>query len=299
MILFFIFSLLPFLHADVEDHLRPVLHTPVECPKGIDYLYLINLDERPEKLRKTLEVLAPHHIVPCRFAAINGWKLPLDVINDLGVCYAAWMMNDRWGTFYPMGGGGAHHEIVSIPGRTYFGHCLAPGSMGCTLSHLSILQDALDLGYETIWVMEDDIEILQDPHLIAERIAELDAAVGKNGWDVLFTDRDTKNQRGDYVPCDSYAWRPNYIPADPYRFAEKKEVSPNLLKIGARYGSYSMILRRSGMRKIFSYLICNRIFLPYDMEYTQPNNIRLFCVKEDIVSTQPQAPSDNGAPNYQ
>lgn len=30
------------------------------------------------------------------------------------------------------------------------------------LSHLSVLKDALDSGYETIWVMEDDIHIIQD-----------------------------------------------------------------------------------------------------------------------------------------
>ncbi|MFI5334690.1 MAG: hypothetical protein ACHQT8_05960 [Chlamydiales bacterium] len=31
------------------------------------------------------------------------------------------------------------------------------------LSHLSILQDAFDSGYETIWVMEDDIEVVRNP----------------------------------------------------------------------------------------------------------------------------------------
>ena len=145
----------------------------------------------------------------------------------------------------------------------------------------------------------DDIEVIQDPHLLSDLIDELDDLVGKNGWDVLFTDLDTKNREGNYVPCSSYAWRPNYTPSNPQRFSEKTDLSPTLRQVGARYGSYSMILRRSGIKKILNFLKCYQLFLPYDMEYTQPPNIRLFTVKGDVVSTIPQAPSDNGAPNYQ
>ena len=52
-------------------------------------------------------------------------------------------------------------------------------------------------------------------------IAELDQLVGKDGWDVLFTDPDTKNTEGIHVPCHSYAWRPNYKPLDGGVFAQK------------------------------------------------------------------------------
>lgn len=267
--------------------------------ENIDFIYLINLDERPEKLALSLEKLAPYGISPCRFAAINGWNLSLQQIDDLGVRYEAWMPSDHWGTFYALDADKMPgHEIVSIPGKTYYCHCMPLGSIGCILSHLSILQDALDCGYQTIWVIEDDIEIAQNPHLLSERVRELDEAVGRDGWDVLFTDQDTKNIDGWYIPCSSFAWRPNYAPPNPHRFAEKKEVGTHFKQIGARYGSYSMILRRSGIKKILNFFKCYQIFLPYDMEYTQPANIRLFAVKEDIVSTQPRAPSDNGAPNY-
>jgi len=298
--LLFIFCGFSLLFADLEDHLKPVVNkSEISQMRNIDFIYLINLDERPEKLRTVLEVLTPFNIAPHRFPAVNGWKLSLEAVNDLGVHYESWMTTDRMATFYPLGGDKKpQHEPLTILGRTYFGHCLALGSIGCVLSHVSVLQDALDAGYETIWVIEDDIEIFQNPHLLSDLVEELDAAVGKDGWDVLFTDRDTKNTEGRYVPCSSYAWRPNYTPKGIQRFAEKKEVSASILQIGARYGSYSMILRRSGMKKIVDFLNCYSVFLPYDMEYTQPANIRLFCTKEDIVSTQPRAPSDNGNPNY-
>jgi GR25 family glycosyltransferase involved in LPS biosynthesis len=297
VLLFTVFSPLA---ADVTDYLKPIKDKNGEHKiKNVDFIYLINLDERPEKFDSCKNQLAPFGIEPYRFSAVNGWKLTLEEINNLGVHFETWMMGNHLGTCYPIDiGKQPLHEIVSTPGRTYFCHCMSRGSIGIVLSHMSILQDALDSGYETIWVLEDDIEIIKNPHLISERIEELDALVGKDGWDILFTDFDTKGQNGQYVPCSSYAWRPNFIPVNPQRFAEQKIVGEQFRQIGARYGAYSMILKRSGIKKILNFLKCYQIFLPYDMEYTLPTGIRIFTVLEDIVSTQPKALSDNAAPNF-
>jgi GR25 family glycosyltransferase involved in LPS biosynthesis len=296
--LFLLFSSL--MYGDVESHLFPAVNKTEDAKmKNVDYIYMINLDERPEKFEETVETLAPYGIKPYRFSAVNGWNLSLDVVNDLGVRYEDWMGTGWWGTYYPTSGEKiSQHEPIGQIDRVYFQHCLALGSIGCILSHLSVLQDAYDSGYETIWVMEDDIEIIQDPHLISERIDELDELVGKKGWDVLFTDRDTKNRAGEYVPTIYYAWRPNFNPIDPGKFSQQRKISENLRLLGARYGSYSMILRREGIRKILSYFKCHNLFTPYDLDYTQPNGIRLFTVLDDIVSTKPQAASDNGQPAY-
>lgn len=300
MLKLFLLLFLPLYGGDVRDYLQPAPRSSASSQmRNIDFIYLINLDERPEKLALSLQKLAPYHITPCRFPAINGWNLPLDALNHLGVQCESWMSNGHFATYY----GGAEgktplHELFGIPGRTYFCHCMPLGAIGCVLSHLSVLQAAFDAGYQTIWVIEDDIEVVQNPHLLSDLIDELDEAVGLDGWDVLFTDPDTKNTDGIHVPCTSYAWRPNYTPPNPHHFAEKKEVGAHFRQIGARYGSYSMILRRSGIKKILNFIKCYQLFLPYDMEYTQPANIRLFALKEDLVSTLPRAPSDNGAPNY-
>src|ERR1700744_788748 len=103
------------------------------------------------------------------------------------------------GTPYLLGENGEpqHEEPMQVYGRTYFCHCLSRGAIGIVMSHLSILQDAYDSGYETIWVMEDDIEFIRNPLVISDLIDKLDTIVGKSGWDILFTDRDTKSQQGD------------------------------------------------------------------------------------------------------
>ncbi len=302
MIRLFLLLLVFPLYADLSEHFKPAGEkSGAHGMKNIDLIYMINLDQRPEKFESSIKQLAPYGIFPFRFSAVNGWELSLETINDVGVKFEFWMTDNIKGTHYPMEGSKEpEHEIVQLlPGKIYFCHCMSRGAIGIALSHLSILQDAYDSGYETIWVMEDDIEIIRDPHVLSDLVERLDSIVGKEGWDVLFTDRDTKNSFGIYVPNTEYAKRPNYQPSNPGLSAERVDISPDFRKIGARFGAYSMIVRRSGMKKILNFFKNYNIFLPYDIDFTFPSGIRFFTVSHDVVSTQIKAPSDNGAPNYE
>ena len=287
------------LFAKLEDHFKPALNkSGVHKIKNIDFIYTINLDARPEKFQKCLDQLLPYGIEPYRFSAVNGWELTLDDINDVCLTYEPWMNGSMFGTSYlPENDGMPSHELVSVPGKKYFCHCMSRGAVGIVLSHLSILQDAYNSGYETVWIMEDDIQLIQNPHNLSGLIKKLDQAVGKGKWDILFTDQDTKNQNGEYVPCKGYALRPNFTPKNPSRFSERNSVGI-FTKTGARYGAYSMIIRRSGMSKILNFFKKHQVFLPYDMDFYLPNDIQIYAVQEDVVSTEPTALSDNGGPNY-
>lgn len=289
-----------FVSGSVQDYFKiPEKKEGNHSMRNIDFIYTLNLDQRPEKFAKCTEQLNPYGIYPFRFSAVNGWELSLETINNVGLVYETSMDNSGWGTSYlPDGDGKPFHDIVHIPGRTYFCHCMGKGTIGIVLSHLSILQDAVDSGYQTIWVMEDDIQVIQNPHMISDLIDKLDALVDSK-WDILFTDQDTKDKNGNYVSCYSYAWRPNFVPENPLRFTKREDVSPEFRKISARYGAYSMIVRRSGMKKILKFIKEHKIFLPYDMDFYLPPKIKIYTVREDVVSTLPNALSDNGAPNYQ
>ena len=230
--------------------------------KNVDFIYMINLDRRPEKLKQSFDQLALYNIVPFRFSAVNGKDKPLKEIAELGVTYTPDMAPNVnipmhtpggvWGTYYSEQDG-PHHELIATPNRNYFYYPLGKGELGCLLSHLSILKDAYDAGYNTIWVMEDDIQVIQNPHLISSLIKKLNGLVGKNSWDILFTDQDTKDKNGNYVICRSYAPRPNFSPADPERFARTQEVGSKFRKVGARYGAYSIIINRCGIKKLLDF----------------------------------------------
>jgi GR25 family glycosyltransferase involved in LPS biosynthesis len=233
-ILFFLLFLST-LHAGILDHLAPIENkTSGHSIKNIDFIYMINLDSRPEKYARSMGQLAPYGIHPFRFPAIYGKHLKREVINDIGVKYAPWMEEGLLASWFPMNPHlPAHHEKTYKEGRTYFCHQLPLGAIGCTMSHLSVLMDAYLCGYETIWVMEDDIELLQDPHLLSSRIEELDALVGSDGWDILYTDLDTKNPKGEYVPCTAPGIRPDIHPVDLAPFALNKKIDKNFRQVAS------------------------------------------------------------------
>lgn len=108
----------------------------------------------------------------------------------------------------------------------------------------------------------------------------------------MFTDKDSKYTDGKIAKRVDYAQRPNFTPADIRRYFVRKKVSPDFIKIGSRVGAYSMIIRRSGMKKILDHIDRYKIFLPYDFEYTIPA-IEAYAVIDDIVSPQFDAISDN------
>ena len=96
----------------------------------------------------------------------------------------------------------------------------------------------------------------------------------------------------------SLAKRPNFTPPDPNIFQLRHEISPEFRRVGARYGAYSMIVRRSGMKKILDFIKEHKIYLPFDMDFTLPPGILFYTVCDDVVSTLPKALSDNGAEGY-
>jgi len=307
--LFLIFSLFFSCSLDarnIEDYLKKVGEkTGNHGLRNVDCAYIINLDKRAEKLKSCTDQLTPYGIFPVRFSAVNGWELSLKTLNDVGVKIEPWMARNLRGTTYlskntlkKKSGESWRHETARIHGRSYVCHRMARGPIGIVLSHLSIMKDAYDSGYKTIWVMEDDIQVIRDPHLISSYIDKLDVLVGADGWDILFTDKDTKDRQGNNVICLSYAPRPNFSPKNPERFAVREQVGTDFMKVGARYGAYSMIVRRSGMKKLLDYFFKYRIFLPYDMDFCMPDDIRIYTLIDDVVSTQPQAVSDNQAPTY-
>lgn len=286
------------LSADIEQHLKKI-HNKSDSHniRNIDFIYMINLDQRPEKWKSSLDQLKNYGIHPYRFSAVNGWELSLEEINDVGLQFSPEMEGGFMATSYPVDGNfNPSHELIQHYGQTYFCHCTSRGMIGIALSHISILQDAYDSGYETIWVMEDDIVVKKDPRLLSDLIDKLDQLVGKGNWDILFTDRDIRGGYGNYVYASYAAKRPDFV--SPNDLSMKLEISSDFRKIGARYGAHSMILRKSGIRKLLQFFKAHQIFLPYDLDYILPPGIKLFTVLDDVVGNLSNALSDNGSPGY-
>ncbi len=269
--------------------------------KNIDFIYLINLDKRLDRLRATTNMLDKYHIYPYRFSAIDGCSLSLESLLDIGVKFEQGMTPIMATTFeqdcdeYSLI---KRIDEITQSGKVYFCHGMERGGVGCSLSHASILQDALECGYNRIWIMEDDIECLQDPNIISKRIKQLDALVGENGWDILYTDKERMEEYDTLsaITCHSYATRFNFIPKDKTMAAYRKNISSEFRQIGARFGTHSIIINKTGIVKILNFLKTYHFYSPIDQEYSLIPDIHLFTVTNDITSTPAFSISDAKSP---
>ena len=161
------------LYGDLSTHFKKFASDPTKNNqiKQIDYVYLINLDQRPEKRKKVLSKLEPYGISPFHFPAIYGWDLSIDALNDIGLKFRPGMLKNKWVWQYCTQNDGPQEEFLrdGLYGNTYYCR-MTPGAIGCTLSHLSVLQNAYDAGYETIWILEDEIILKKEPHTVSNLI---------------------------------------------------------------------------------------------------------------------------------
>lgn len=283
----------------IEKYFKKIADkSSMESIASIDFIYMINLDKRPEKFSAAKQVLAPYGICPCRFSAVNGWELECKALQELGVIYMPGLPEGPLSTVFREEDGKefGSFEIMKEPGIAYYCHSLSRGAIGCILSHLSVLQDAYDSGYATIWVMEDDIRVISDPHEISSLIAALDRV--DPAWDIFFTDFETKSSSGERVYNTWIRPRPLVRQEPLAYYQERTYIADDFMKIGLRFGAYSMVIRREGIGKILSYYKQNRLFFPYDMEFCYAPGIRMYQCTRDIVTTISGALSDNGTPAY-
>ncbi|NGX37503.1 MAG: hypothetical protein K1000chlam2_00659 [Chlamydiae bacterium] len=269
----------------VEKHYRK-FHTEAQTQQieGIDFIYLINLDKRPDRLEESNAQLARYNIIPCRFPAIYGRDLSGNALKDTGVKYQSTMQKHQW-VMSVSTEGTLEYDFLrdSCLGKTIYSQWMNYGAVGCALSHLSVLQNAYDSGYQRIWMMEDDIDIKQDPHLLSNYIEKLDALVGKTGWDVLFTD---PKGNATQTPEEPVWWmsRPNCLSLDQYSFSMQTKISDDFIKIGTRGSTYSLVINRSGIEKILEHMKKNHLFNPYDNELSFVENIQLYTLTYPLVT---------------
>jgi len=124
----------------------------------IHQIYVLNLEVRLARWFRTKAMLNAFGIEAQRFIGINGWMIPRGKMKNF---YKELVENGQHGG-------------------------LTPGQIGCLLSHLSILQHALDKKYQCVWILEDDIVVLRDPKELGDILKKLHQVDPE--WDLLFTD---------------------------------------------------------------------------------------------------------------
>jgi GR25 family glycosyltransferase involved in LPS biosynthesis len=221
---------------------------------GIDCIYVINMDARVEKWKRVKALFDQQGLKVNRVSGVNGYIISEDERRELSGPYP-----------------------VRLRGT----------QIGCLLSHLSIIHDAYKRGFQTIWIMEDDIEFLKDIHEIPpllQTLGEKDPL-----WDIFYTDVDWRRPDGTYLLSFNYDPRPDQpVPFTEYKQPREK-ITPEIMRIRQRWGTHSMILSKAGIKKIVDYY--NRLFLwvPIDADLHYIPQIREYASTHDIVSNWNQS----------
>lgn len=260
--------------------------------KNIDCIYLINLDKRKDRLQRCMSQLTAFDIQPQRVPAVDGWALSQDVFNDIAMKYQRSMKYDLPVHFSPVSGYPRGFRLNdSCHGKACVYHTMMAGALGCYLSHLSVLFDAYYSSYRTIWVLEDDITVNDNPHLLSELIEKLDRYVPDN-WDILYTDNDDHfDAKTLMAHMDGGIWGRPDVPVT-RNLIEFSPIGSDFYKIGGRTQTHSMIIRRSGFEKILEYISTNGIFRSYDVELAFIPNIKLYNLSHDVVHGRDRSLSD-------
>ncbi|MBA3721879.1 MAG: glycosyltransferase family 25 protein [Parachlamydiaceae bacterium] len=231
-----------------ETLFKPHPHEPRSSIKGVNGVYLINLNVRPEKWHRMETILYYHGVDFTRFSAVLG--MDFDVPTIMQYCTLD----------------------------------LNVGALGCMLSHLSIYQDAIKRSLKTIWVLEDDVEIWRDPKVLTGLIGELDVLDPE--WDILYTDLDFINERGLVTYNQCFPNHKKYpLPHSLEYYLHRENISKNIQLIRYRYGMASMIVSERGMKKILNYFTTDDdIVFPIDIELHFIPGIRQYGVINPVAS---------------
>lgn len=241
-----------------EKYLVPIeLTEPSSSMRLVDCIYVINLDARAERWEWMKSQCAAHRIAPNRVSAVNGLALPLRVRRELTSPY---------------------------PLR------LRGGQLGCLLSHLSVLKDAQQRGFDVIWVMEDDVEFLEDPHQLPALLVQLTA--WDPDWDVFFTDIDFRHAEGGYYRSTGSDFRPGKGDRPTVDLTERIGINDSIMQIRSRFGTHSMLISKKGIKKIYDFFVARPFWTAIDIEMHYIPSIREYSSRRDIVSNLRGSPSD-------
>ena len=249
--------------------------------KDVDAIYLINLDQRPIRFQKCLDKLGRFGIKPLRVPAIYGWGLEKEEFQEIGLIFKPGMDSGHSKKYRAVLSPLTFREQpldASCYGQACFHPRMTPGGIGCALSHLSALKDALDHEYQTIWILEDDIQIKDDPRQVTEYMDLLDKET-QGDWDILYTDH-----RAYFEPfTPGTVWRPDLPNLQFESLFACEEIGSHFCRIGGRCQAHSMILKRDAIEKIYEFETSRGLFMPYDVEISFAASLKCFNLKNELI----------------
>lgn len=228
-------------------------------------IYVINLDWKKERWERIKAISTENKIYVNRFSAIDGWQLSRAERKELTGPY---------------------------PIR------INPGEFGCLLSHLSILKHASEKEYNTILVLEDDIEIPKELDEISFLLDKLHAI--DPDWDIFYLDTDPTHPDGVFTNTCMYYLdpRPGQKLQDNNYYRKKVNVDDCFTRIRRRYCTYSMLISKKGIEKILNYFSHLYVWSALDIDIHYIPGIHQYNSTKEIITTDRSTDTDTTVTTY-
>lgn len=125
-------------------------------------------------------------------------------------------------------------------------------SLSRSLSHISIIKDALDSGYETIWIMDSATELRRNPNDLSIYVAKANEAIP--GWTSLYTDYSERDQADQLKPLRKFFFRPDVEFLDPDDYlARADNIADNIEEAEDAYTQDDSDTDKSSSRNLVGY----------------------------------------------
>ncbi len=167
-----------------------------------------------------------------------------------------------------------YNKFNILPAEVMNQYCSAivsPYLLTQTLSHLSIFQYCLEHQLSRVLIIEDNAQLVGDPHHLEKILNSI-----SEPWDILFTDVDYHDAKTGNVIVPVLAEIPQ----------NRRQVNADFSKVFCRYGSASYVISRSGMEKILKFFQNNWVNLPYDQILFKIPNLNIYGSNIDIITNQ-------------
>lgn len=252
----------PHIHRSetaIKKALTPISDIePNSGMNGVDCMYVVNLEKRPEKWQRIQSICNAYGLLPSRMNAVDGSQLSNKTIKTLCGRY---------------------------PVR------LRPGQIGCLLSHVSIFLDSYQRKFNCIWICEDDIDFLDNPLQMPELLNQL-TKIDPN-WDILYTDPEfvipacygpNWPPTGTPLPNMGYDFRPDQYHLSLNYYFSKWPIDKHFTAIGQRYGTYSYFVSQKGIQKLMNYFLHVYLWSPVDVDMHYVPGIRQYVLNKPVIS---------------
>jgi len=286
LILFLIFFSQGFCkERDMTFYCKKALHkiSELHCISGIDYIYCINAKKDLKRFKTLKKEFGEYDIVPYRFDAVDPTRLSYKTLFNIGYNTARGT-NGTLATLAMKSGKNVilQQYPMTMPRSTYFHQQLTLRDIAHNLNYFSCIFDAYKSKYKSIWIMTDDATILVNPNILTGYLIKLD--MKHPGWDVLYTDKDSRDPRSISFAEIAHPIRPDIEFDSEENYKAREGTAGCIRRVGLRTGAESFLLSKRGINKIVQYYKKHGFFIPFEVELQIIPDLKAYYIHDEVVS---------------